>query len=60
MPLAARLLYSQEPPIPSEEEERESTLEPIHPEVIEKDFEIFYREDTPNTATVLSSGGNGF
>ena len=45
-PLVAKLLYSQEPSILSDEEVKESTLEPIHQEVTEKDFEIFYRKDT--------------
>ena len=44
-PLAARILYSQELPIPSSNEAKESIPEPIHQEVTEKDFEVFYRED---------------
>ena len=35
-------------PIPSSNEAKESIPEPIHQEVTEKDFEVFYREDASN------------
>lgn len=54
-PLATRLLYSQETPIPSDDEAKESTPEPIHLEVTEKVFEFFYYEDDSNTAIARSS-----
>ena len=40
-PLAARLLYSQESSIPSNDEAKESTPKPIHQEVTKMDFEVF-------------------
>ena len=40
--LITKLLYSQEPLILSDDEAKESTLEPIQ-EVIDKDFEVFYQ-----------------
>ena len=52
-PLPAKLLYSQEPPIPSNEEAKDPTLELVY-EVTDKDFEVFYQqedpEDTPSTS----------
>lgn len=59
-PLAARLIYSQEPPIPSDEEERDSTPKPIHPKVKDKDFEVFYHKDAPSTSITHSSRELGF
>ena len=41
-PLIAKLLYSQELPIPSDDDAEERTLEATQ-EVTYKDFEIFYR-----------------
>lgn len=41
-PLIAKLLYSQEPPVPSSYEAREPTPKPAQ-EVIDKDFEVFYQ-----------------
>ena len=52
--LAARLLYSQEPPIPSDDEAKESTPKPIHQEVTEKGFEVFYLEDALSTSTTCT------
>lgn len=60
VPLATRLIYSQEPLIPSDNEKRESTPKPIHPEVAKKDFEVIYLEDAPGTSIVRSSGEMGF
>ena len=52
-PLAAKLLYSQEPLIPSKHKAKKSTPEPAHQEVIDKDLEVFYQqedlEDAPST-----------
>ena len=45
-PLVNRLLYSQEPPIPSDKENKKPTPEPIQ-EVIDKDFEVFYQQEDP-------------
>ena len=59
-PLATRLLYSQEPSIPFDNEEREPTPKPIHQVVIEKDFEVFYPKDAPITSTMRSSVEMGF
>ena len=59
-PLAARLLYSQEPPIPSDNEAKESTPKPIHQEVTEKVFEVFYLEDASSTSTAHSLVEMGF
>ena len=59
-PLVARLLYSQEPSIPSDSEEREPTSKPIHQEVTEKDFKVFYCKDTPSTSIARSSVEMGF
>ena len=59
-PLATRLLYSQEPSIPSENEEREPTPKPIYQVVIEKDFEVFYPKVAPITSTMRSSVEMGF
>ena len=51
-PLVTKLLYSQEPSIPSNEETKEPAPEPIQ-EVTDKDFEDFYQqkdpEDLPNS-----------
>ena len=49
-PLAAKLLYSQEQAIPSEDEPEERIPEPTQ-EDLDKDFEIFYREDPENSPT---------
>ena len=48
-PLAAKLIYSQEPTLPSDEEDKESTSESVQ-EVTDKDFEVFYRLDAPSTS----------
>lgn len=45
-PLITKLLYSQESPIPSDDEAKESTPEPIQ-EVTYKDFEVFYQQEDP-------------
>ena len=55
-----RLLYFQEPPIPSNDEDKESIPEAIHQEVIEKDFEVFYCEDAPSISTAHTSAEMGF
>ena len=47
--LVARLLYSQEPCIPSNEETKEPTPEPTQ-EVTDKDFEVFYQQENPEDA----------
>ena len=44
--LVTKLLYSQEPLIPLDDEAKESTLKPIQ-EVIDKDFEVFYQQEDP-------------
>ena len=49
VPIAAQLLYSQEPPLPSEEEAEESTSNFVQ-EVTDKDFEVFYRSDASSTS----------
>jgi len=43
-PLVAKLLYSQEQPIPSEDKQEEQAPEPTQ-EDLDKDFEVFYQED---------------
>ena len=48
-PLAVKLLYSQELTLPSDEEDKASTSESIQ-EVIDRDFEVFYRSDAPSTS----------
>ena len=48
-PLASQLLYSQEPPIPSDKETKESTHKLVQ-DVIDKDFEVFYQQEDPNVA----------
>ena len=53
--LAARLLYSQESPIPSNDEAKESTPKPIHQEVTKMDFEVFYCEDALCTLAARTS-----
>ncbi|KAL0009695.1 hypothetical protein SO802_004803 [Lithocarpus litseifolius] len=42
-PFVARLLYSQEPPIPLDDEVKEPTPDPVQQEVTDKDFEVFYQ-----------------
>lgn len=49
-PLAAKLLYSQEQPIPSDDEQEESIPEPTQ-EDLDKDFEVFYQEDPEDSPT---------
>ena len=44
-PLATKLLYSHEQPLPFNEEQEEPASEPTQ-EDIEKDFEVFYRADS--------------
>ena len=39
-PLVARLLYSQKPPIPSNDEVKELTPDPVQQEVTDKDFGV--------------------
>ena len=51
---AARLLYSQEPPLPSDNEAKESTPEPTLQEVTDKDFEVFYQQEDPKDAPSTS------
>ena len=58
-PLAARLLYSQESTVLSENEDKESTPESIQ-KVTDKDFEVFYRTDTPGTSQAHTSVDMGF
>lgn len=45
-PLVAKLLYSKELPIPSDDEAEVCTLE-VTQEVIDKDFKVFYRQKDP-------------
>lgn len=47
-PLATKLLYSHEQPLPSKDEWEEPMVEPTW-EDIEKDFEVFYRADSEDT-----------
>ena len=49
-PLAAKILYLLEPPIPSDEEAKDSTLELVQQEVTDKDFEVFYQQKDPEDA----------
>ena len=49
-PLATRFLYSQEPPIPSDDKAKEPILEPTHQEVTDKDFKVFYQQKDPENA----------
>ena len=53
-PLAAQLLYAQEPPLPSDEEAEGSTSTSVQ-EVTEEDFEVFNRPDAPSASTARSS-----
>lgn len=48
-PLTTQILYSQEQPLPADEEAKEPTLEPVQ-EVIDKDFKVFYHQDAPSTS----------
>ena len=57
--LAARLIYSQEPPIPSNDESGESSSESIQ-EVTDKDFEVFYCPDAPGKSQPYTSINMGF
>ena len=43
-PFTAKLLYSHKPPLPSNIEWEEPRTEPTQEE-LDKDFEVFYRED---------------
>lgn len=47
-PLATKLLYSHEQPLPSKDEWEEPMVEPTR-EDIEKDFEVFYWADSEDT-----------
>lgn len=58
-PIAAKLLYSQEPPLPSAEEADESTFDSIQ-EVTDKDFKVFHRSDALNASQASSSTTMGF
>ena len=58
-PLTARLIYSQEPPIPSDDKFGESSFESVQ-EVIDKDFEVFYRPDALSTSQPPTSVDMGF
>ena len=58
-PLAAKLLYSQELTLPSDEEDKASTSESVQ-EVIDRDFEVFYRLDAPSTSQTQPSTTMGF
>ena len=42
-PLVTKLLYSQKPPIPSNDEVQEPIPEPVQ-EVTDRDFEVFYQQ----------------
>lgn len=44
--LVTKLLYSEEQPIPSDNEEEERASEPTQ-EVTDKDFEVFYQQEDP-------------
>jgi len=46
-PLVAKLLYSQEPPIPSDDEDKEPTPDLVQQEVTDKDFKVFYQQENP-------------
>lgn len=48
-PLTTKLLHSQEPPIPSDEETKEPSPKLVQ-EVTDKDFEIFYQQEDPKDA----------
>ena len=52
--IIARLLYSQEPLIPLNDEAKKSILEPTHQEVMDKDFEVFYQQEDPKDAPSTS------
>ena len=58
-PLIARLIYSEEPPISSDDESEESTSE-FAQEVTDKEFEVFYRPDSSNTSQPHTSADVGF
>lgn len=51
-PLAAKLLYSQEQPIPFDEEHEEHASKPTQ-EDLDKDFKVFYQEDLEDSLTSL-------
>lgn len=53
-PLATKLLYSQGPPILSDDEAKEPTPEPVLQEVTNKDFEVFYQQEDPVNAPSTS------
>ena len=57
--LAAKLIYSQEPTLPLDEEDEESTSEYVQ-EVTNKDFEAFYRSNSPSTSQAQTSTTVGF
>ena len=48
-PLVAKLLYSYEQPISSDEEQEELASEPTQVD-IERDFEVFYHADSEDTS----------
>lgn len=48
--LAAKLLYSQKQPIPSDDKQEEHAPEPTQ-EDLDKDFKVFYQEDTKSILT---------
>ena len=53
-PIAARLLYSQKPLIPSDDEVKEPTPDPVQQEMTDKDFEVFYQQEEPEYASSTS------
>ena len=57
--LVTRILYSQKQPLPTDEELKEPTPKPMQ-EVTDRDFEAFYRKDTPSALQARTSEGIGF
>ena len=57
--LATRILYSQKQPLPTDEELKEPTPEPVQ-EVTDRDFEAFYCKDAPSASQAHTSEGMGF
>lgn len=52
--IAARLLYSQKPLIPSDDEVKERTPDLVQQEVTDKDFEVFYQQEDPEYTSSTS------
>lgn len=58
-PVAARHLYSREPPIPSNTGTKESTSKSVQ-QVTEKDFEVFYHSNAPRISQTQPQANMGF